>query len=147
MNDFVCVHSFAHVYMLSRGMTKNKKGNKPSKPRTNNKGPVTFTGMCQTVLIHAMNRGQLLPIIFGLITIIVVWRLPANVLGSIILKLTSGNASAVGWGVAVALGAGWAWHARHVRKYHSIEYERMSKEKNELADLLNNKQFKSSDSV
>jgi hypothetical protein len=60
---------------------------------------VGFPEMLQNVLLAAINKGQVLEVLIGLIILVSVWRMPASDLGSLWREIFRGmeNLSLLGW--------------------------------------------------
>lgn len=114
-------------------------GGKPKKKVT-----VTWAQAFRDIVISGMARGQLLPLMCSLAVLLIIYRLPPEKLANLVYLLFSKGILALGWVVAVALVIGWSWQSRRSRRFHSAEYERITKEKNDCQSELNNKKFISS---
>ena len=105
-----------------------------AKPNNNNKTTVSWAQAFRDIIIRAMDRGQLLPVLGFLLFLAFIWKMPEeNVyeFGVLILKGFK-DLSLAGWGVSGIVCILWAGHARIMRRKHSSECQRIGNEKSKL---------------
>lgn len=99
---------------------------------------VTMAQATRDIVIAAMNKGQLIPVLLGACIIIILWRMPSDdvtKLANRLLDLLSNHAifGYALWLVTIML---WYVHATHVRNVHNVESGRIGKEKSRLQEQL-----------
>ncbi|NVJ59791.1 MAG: hypothetical protein HWE27_05335 [Gammaproteobacteria bacterium] len=105
-----------------------------AKPNKNVKNTVTWAQAFRDIILKAMDRGQLLPVLLFLICLALIWKMPDEKVYDFGVMILNGfkNLSLLGWGIAVLVCVLWAGHARTMRRNHSFEYQRIGGEKSKL---------------
>jgi hypothetical protein len=96
--------------------------------------PPVKIGFCHAlrdIIVTAINKGQLLVTMLGLIIIIFVWRLPGDSLGRLAEKILEGlvNLHLVGWFLFVVVSGSWAIVGKLGRDAVQNEMKRVAEEK------------------
>ena len=107
---------------------------------------VTTAQAVRDIIIGAMNKGQLIPVLLGACLITILWRMPSDDLTKLanrLLDLLSNHVS-FGYVMWIATVVAWYLHAKHVRKVHNAESGRIGKEKSRLQEQLLNRPLPSS---
>ncbi|AXN32268.1 hypothetical protein DVV14_13740 [Vibrio coralliilyticus] len=123
--------------------TKSSMANK----KKNGMAPVTWAQAFRDIINKSMDRGQLLPILFFLVVIFFIFRMPPEHVYQFGVDVLQGLKSweLVGWlGMAIVTVL-WAGHARLMRRKHSAEYSRIGNEKSNLQKNQARPQLGSSD--
>lgn len=110
---------------------------------------VTWAQAFRDIIIKAMDKGQLLPILFFFILLGIIFRMPEDKVYDLGLKILAAfqNFSLVGWVLCCVVCILWAGHARIMRRAHSLEYRRIGTEKSRLQNqALSKTTLSSSDS-
>lgn len=98
---------------------------------------VTWAQMVRDVFIAAINRGQFLTAILGLILVIIAWRLPTEDLSafvkSIIESLKTGYL--LGYVLFILAITGWFIHSKRLRRLATFEQTRIGDEKTKLQKI------------
>ncbi|HEW9976689.1 hypothetical protein [Shewanella algae] len=111
------------------------------KPQTNNRSrkkseahKVTVAEAFRDVVIKAIDRGQLLPLIGGFCLVLLIWKMPEDKAYEFATNMAKGfqDLSLFGWLLAVFFAVSWSVHVRSIRRKHSEEYRRIGREKSEL---------------
>jgi len=99
---------------------------------------VTIAQAVRDVVIHAMDKGQLLPLFVAVIIISVVWRLPEESLTELATQVWQNLLSVylLGWVLCIAAVCGWASHYRWIAARHANEIDRISNERNSVQQKL-----------
>lgn len=120
---------------------------KPSKNK-NRAAQVTWAQAFRDIINKAMDRGQLLPILFFFIVVFIIYKMPEEHVYQFGVDILQGfkKWTLVGWGGMVVMAILWAGHARIMRRRHSSEYLRMGAEKSILQQEQAKPQLGSSDS-
>lgn len=105
-----------------------------AKPKKTNKAAVTWAQAFRDIINKAMDRGQLLPILFFFIFMFFIYRMPSENVYEFGMNIVQGfkDLSLLGWGTTVLVSILWAGHARIMRRKHSAEYLRIGGEKSKL---------------
>lgn len=107
---------------------------------------VTWAQALRDIIIHSMNKGQLIPTILGLGFLIWVWRVDPkdlNDLGAKFLVLVQTH-QVVGYVLWIATTLSWVVHSRVVKGTTDAESGRIGKEKTRLQEQLAGRDFPSS---
>jgi hypothetical protein len=81
-----------------------------------------------------MVRGLLIPLALAAFLLLIVFRLPPDVLGEVVrevLQLVVGG-QLLGWALFALSLVGWTWHAHFQRRTYSGEVDRAGREKSLL---------------
>ncbi|OCH57562.1 hypothetical protein A6D98_19370 [Aliivibrio fischeri] len=118
-----------------------------AKPNKNNKQTVSWAQAFRDIIIRAMDRGQLLPVLAFLLFLAFIWKMPEEKVYDFGVLILDGfkTLSLVGWGLSGVVCILWAGHARIMRRKHSSEYLRIGREKSRLQQEQVNAQIGSSD--
>ncbi|GIB10361.1 hypothetical protein VCSRO184_3474 [Vibrio cholerae] len=94
-----------------------------------------------------MDRGQLLPVLFFLIALALIWKMPESRVYDFGVLIVDGfkDLSLIGWVCTAIVCVLWAGHARLMRRKHSSEYLRIGSEKSRLQQEQANVPLGSSD--
>lgn len=100
----------------------------PVKPK------VTFWHMWRDIFVAAINKGQFLTAILGLLLLVIVWRLPSEELSAITKDVVNSLKSGylVGYALFALALLGWFAHAKSLRTIATTEQKRIGNEKSEL---------------
>lgn len=122
-------------------MARNEK----SRNKNNSYRP-NFWGMLQNVLIAALNKGQLLPMAFTLVVVILIIKYPNDQIPALFDKILNVSITngVFGWLFASGSTFGGFMLIRWQRRIHTKEIQRISKEKKTLQEKLAKKQLPSS---
>lgn len=90
------------------------------------------------VMIVAINKGQGLPYLFGLILICLIFTLPSPDLSRFVFTVFDSivKMPLIGWLLFVATLTGWLIHARYQRSSRQEEIIRISRERDALQEKL-----------
>lgn len=104
------------------------------KPNKNTKPAVTWAQAFRDIIVRAMDRGQLLPVLFFLFVLALIFKMPESRVYDFSIIVVDGfkDLSLVGWILVVVVCILWAGHARSMRRKHSMEYQRIGGEKSRL---------------
>lgn len=99
-----------------------------------NKDKVSWPQAFRDIIIKAMDRGQLLPVLLFLVFLAFIFNMSENHVYEFGVGIINGfkEFSLVGWLVAAIVAILWAGHARQMRRDHSLEYQRIGTEKSKL---------------
>ena len=118
---------------------RKSPSNPPTGPTsTSSKLEIGFWHMLRDVLIAALNKGQLLPALMGIILMIVAYRLPPADLGALMREILEKlqNSGFLGWALFVIVSGTWCVVSLRTRKKHRAELRRIGLEKSELQKRL-----------
>lgn len=103
------------------------------KPK-NSKTTVSWAQAFRDIIIKAMDRGQLLPVLLFLVLLAFIFKMSEENVYEFGVGIVNGfkDFSLFGWFVAAIVAILWAGHARQMRRNHSSEYQRIGREKSEL---------------
>ncbi|CAH6869282.1 conserved hypothetical protein [Vibrio chagasii] len=120
-----------------------------AKPKRNNKVTVTWAQAFRDIINKAMDRGQLLPILFFFVIMFLIYKMPPERVYEFGMSILQGfkDWTLVGWGGMGFISILWAGHARIMRRKHSAEYLRIGGEKSKLQQDKVKAQLGSSDSA
>lgn len=95
---------------------------------------VGFWHAIRDIVVASIDKGQAPFVLVALIVLVLVSRLPADVLGRVTELVVSNfvNTALVGWLLVFLLTASWALHARRMRQRFHREIERVTSERNRL---------------
>ncbi|HDV5476716.1 TPA: hypothetical protein RI770_000588 [Vibrio cholerae] len=112
-----------------------------TKPAKKQQQSVTWAQAFRDIILRSMDRGQLLPVLFFLIVIALIFKMPEEKVYEFGLGIVDGfkNFSLMGWVLSIVVGVLWAGHARLMRRQHSAEYKRIGLEKSRLQQEAANK--------
>lgn len=98
------------------------------------------------ILIASLNKGQFLFALIALIVIVLIYRIPQKDLSDLVDKILDlfKTLHYLGWVTSLILSFSWYQSSKMLRKAHSDEMTRVSKEKKELQENLLNKKLPSS---
>ncbi|OOF34549.1 hypothetical protein [Salinivibrio costicola] len=118
-----------------------------AKPNKNSKSTVSWAQAFRDIIIRAMDRGQLLPVLGFLLVLAFIWKMPESKVYDFGVLILNGfkNLSLAGWVSTVVVCILWAGHARIMRRKHSSEYQRIGSEKSRLQKEQVNTPLGSSD--
>lgn len=118
-----------------------------AKPKNKRTSTVTWAQAFRDIINKAMDRGQLLPILFFFVVIFLIYKMPPEHVYQFGIDILHGlkNWSLVGWCSTGIVSILWAGHARSMRRRHSAEYLRMGTEKSRLQREQARPQLGSSD--
>lgn len=105
-----------------------------AKPKRNVKSTVTWAQAFRDIILKAMDRGQLLPVLLFLICLALIWKMPDDKVYDFGVIIVNGfkDLSLLGWAATVIVCVLWAGHARTMRRNHSSEYQRIGSEKSKI---------------
>lgn len=105
-----------------------------AKPNRSTKSAVTWAQAFRDIIIRAMDRGQLLPVLLFLVVLALIWKMPESKVYDFGVVVIDGfkDLSLVGWGLVAIVCILWAGHARTMRRNHSTESQRIGGEKSRL---------------
>lgn len=117
------------------------------KPKNKGKQNVTWAQAFRDITIKAMDRGQLLPLLFFIVIVIFAWKMPNDKVYEIFIMLFEGfkDLSLVGWLGMILIAILWASHSRAMRRNYSVEYQRIGAEKSMMQQQLTKVPLGSSD--
>ncbi|MGF1840978.1 hypothetical protein [Vibrio atlanticus] len=109
--------------------------------------PVTWAQAFRDIIIKAIDRGQLMPVLCFLVILALVFKMPEEQVYEFGMNILSGfkDWSLVGWFCTVVVISLWAGHAQVMRRKHSTEYKRMGQEKSKAQQDRAKIPLKSSD--
>ncbi|ENY3837128.1 hypothetical protein ACFXIQ_002585 [Vibrio vulnificus] len=104
---------------------------KNTKPKL---APVTWAQAFRDIIIKAIDRGQLMPVLSFLVILALVYKMPEEHVYTFGMNILNGfkDWSLVGWFGMALVSTLWAGHAQIMRRKHSAEYKRMGQEKSKL---------------
>ncbi len=139
---FVTLRAYI-IYPMARNKRASRKNQNNRKQNYNNPN---FWGMIQNIMIAGMNKGQLLPTIFGLILIILALKISPEVAGTLFFEMVVfvKNIWYIGWTLAILSIFGWYFGTKKLRRLHAKEMDRVSLEKSNLQELAAQKLLASS---
>jgi hypothetical protein len=107
---------------------------------------VTIAQAARDIVIAAMNKGQLIPVVLGAGIIIILWRMPSDDVTKLANRLLDmlSNHAIVGYALWLVTIMVWYVHATHVRNVHNVESGRIGKEKSRLQEQLSDRALPSS---
>ena len=112
-------------------------------PRTTTSSvKVTIWEMLRDIFVLGINKGQLLPLLVGLILVIATIRLPPGDLSILAHEVLNGlkQYSLIGYFIGGISTIGWYLHVKRMRRIQAHELTRIAAEKSELQKrLLGNK--------
>lgn len=99
---------------------------------------INIPAMVRDIAIHAISRGQIIPVAIFLIIIVIVFRLPPQILGEIVkdLFLKASRFYALGYVLSIFLILGWYIHVKFLNQIHEREMDRIAQEKTKLQKQL-----------
>lgn len=105
-----------------------------AKPKKSSRAAVTWAQAFRDIIIRAMDRGQLLPVLLFLVCLALIWKMPSDKVYDFGVNFINGfkDLSLLGWILAAVVCILWAGHARLMRRKHSTEYQRIGSEKSQL---------------
>lgn len=110
--------------------------NKPVKPRGVTAQKLNFWAMMNNVILAALGKGQVLPVLLFFAFILMVLKMPSAdvsvLMFSIISKLENG--SLLGYVLAVALAGSWFLHVKWQRRRYEAEMRRMAAKRDEAQE-------------
>jgi len=117
---------------------KQKKANNYYRPN--------FWGMIRDIFVTSMNKGQFPVMMFCIIIIILVIKLPSDeaykLLHEVLMLLEKWHI--LGWILSLLLLLGWLFNARRQRRINSDEMDRVSNTKRDMQSKLLNKNLPTS---
>jgi len=123
--------------MSRRGNKRNKKGDyyRPN-----------MWAALRDVIIAGMSKGQLLPLMGGLIVAFMIFRMPPEDISKIMFELVSliKDWYYIGWILAILSLPGWYITNKGLRRSHYNEMKRISDEKKLLQEKLLQRKLESS---
>lgn len=102
------------------------------------KTKINLPAMVRDIAIHAISRGQIIPVAMFLMVIVVIFRLPPETLGEIVKDLISKalHYSALGYSFSIIIMLSWYIHMKYLNKIHEQEINRIAEERTRLQEKL-----------
>jgi len=99
------------------------------------------------IVVAAIDRGQLPVLFFGVVLMIIAWKLPENEAAQLLHEFISGlsNHSLIGWGFSAVCITSWRIHTKILRKEFGSECQRIGREKSLLQNKMSGGIFPSSE--
>ncbi len=121
-------------------MAKNRNNRQSSYHRPN------MWGMIRDIGVASLNKGQFPFALVGTFVIIVLVRLPAEELSKLVFEIFESFKSfhLMGWFLFASSVLSWYLNAKHLRKIHTNEMNRVSDEKKNLQKQLTGENLKTS---
>ena len=98
--------------------------------------------MLRDVLVTAMHKGQLIPVLCAIMVVVFLLRLPPVDLAALGREIVHGlqSGSLIGWCLFVLISGAWTLFSRQSTRRHGEEMRRITREKSELQEkALKNK--------
>ena len=121
--------------MTSKKQTKQDSHNRPN-----------LWGMIRDIGVTSLNKGQFPLAMFGSIIIILMLKLPPSDASKLVFTIVDlfKTMHLMGWTLSFIFIIGWYLNTRKLRKLHSSEMLRISKEKKELQESILGQQLQTS---
>lgn len=110
---------------------------------------INFNMMVRDVLRAAINKGQGIPILIGLIILMGIMKMPGKAVGDLAFRIFDAiiDFSLVGWILGITTATGWYIHAKWQRREIFREMKRLSDQRTELQQRLLGSDIESSDDM
>lgn len=107
---------------------------------------INFWLFARDVLRDAINKGQGIPYLLGIILMVIVLKMPGEDVSKLAFLILDAiiNYSILGWGIAIIVLPGWYVHAKWQRRIMYDEIARIADERNSLQTKLLGSDIKSS---
>lgn len=104
--------------------------------KTGGQPKVTIAQAVRDIFLAAINKGQFLVAILGLILVIIAWRLPSDDLSKFASNIVEDlkNGYLLGYFLFIISLGGWFIHAKRLRRTAHHEHKRIGLEKSELQE-------------
>lgn len=108
---------------------------------------VTWAHAARDIFVASMNKGQFPLAIAGAIILVILVRVPDEIMGQIAQSVADKFFAGylVGYALAILFGLGWFFHTKYQRKAFHDELARISAERNDLQDKMIDAPIGSSD--
>lgn len=122
-------------------MTKNKRNNREIRS-------INFWLFARDILRDAINKGQGIPYLCGIILLTIVLKIPGEDVSKLAFSIFEAmlNLSLLGWGITIVILPTWYIHSKWQRKKMYNEIARISEERNKLQKIMIGSDISSSQS-